>query len=92
MLCGSYHAVEAASEETQTLLDHQKGAIEAKAGRTFDSFLATKVAKQIVSGTNYKIKVSIGGSEYIHVVLYQQLSGEVTVTSVEVGKTEADAL
>nr|XP_019927489.2 cystatin-A [Crassostrea gigas] len=48
---------------------------------------------QVVAGTNYLVKISIGYGRYIHVIIYRHFSGNPTqVTGIQTGKTLTDPL
>ena len=42
-------------------------------GETYSEFEAVKYTTQIVNGTNYNIKVKVGGEKYIHIKVYVPL-------------------
>ena len=48
-----------------------------------------------VAGTNYKVKIKVGDSAYIHATIFKPLPHTQTgpsVSKVDTGKSEADAL
>ena len=70
-----------------------KGMVQSMTGRMFTTFTPTEYRTQVVNGTNYKAKISVGGAEYLHAVFYESATGqEVECSDVEQGKSEADPL
>ena len=47
--------------------------LEKALGETYTEFEAVKYTKQIVNGTNYNIKVKVGGEKYIHIKVHVPL-------------------
>ncbi|XP_074550088.1 cystatin-A5-like [Halichoeres trimaculatus] len=89
---GDFSETRPADEEIQKICDEVKPQVESKTGRNFDIFNALLYRKQIVNGNNFLIKVYVGGSYYIHIMVYQNLSGEKTVTGVQEGHSKDDPL
>ena len=64
-------------------------------GETYTEFEAVKYTKQIVNGTNYKIKVKVGGEKYIHIKVHVPLPNKNAPNELleqAKGKTLADPL
>jgi|JI10StandDraft_1071094.scaffolds.fasta_scaffold1982087_1 cystatin-A/B len=83
MVCGGYtHKSHAADQEIQDLCDLVKKDLETKTNKQFKTFKAICYKTQVVSGTNYSVKIDVGNNNYIHVVIYQHWSqdkgGEIT--------------
>eukprot|EP00413_Alexandrium_margalefii_P022556 CAMPEP_0204569024 /NCGR_PEP_ID=MMETSP0661-20131031/37512_1 /ASSEMBLY_ACC=CAM_ASM_000606 /TAXON_ID=109239 /ORGANISM="Alexandrium margalefi, Strain AMGDE01CS-322" /LENGTH=98 /DNA_ID=CAMNT_0051577087 /DNA_START=29 /DNA_END=325 /DNA_ORIENTATION=- len=94
MACGAVGTSQAATAEVQALCDKVKAEIEGKAGATYSTFTATSYATQVVSGTNYFVKIDVGGA-FIHARIYQGLphtGPTVSVAAVQTGKTADDAI
>ena len=90
-LCGGVSKELNANDKIQTIVDQVKSRVEAKTGKTYNYFKAVKYTSQVVNGMNYRIKVQVGGSEYIHVRVYDK-HGSLSVTWVEEGKSASDEL
>nr|XP_019942786.1 PREDICTED: cystatin-B [Paralichthys olivaceus]AXL48520.1 cystatin B [Paralichthys olivaceus] len=73
MLCGGTSQPVDADEQIQKICDSMKPHAEAQAGKTFDVFVAKTYKTQCVSGTNYFIKVHVGGDEHVHLRVYKKL-------------------
>ena len=75
IVCGGYtHQSHIADQEIQDLCDSIKKDLEAKTNKEFKTFKAIKYKTQVVSGTNYSIKIDVGNNNYVHVVIYQHWS------------------
>ncbi|XP_068588474.1 cystatin-B-like [Cebidichthys violaceus] len=77
-----------ANEDIQKICDQVKPKLS---GFNFREFNAVKYRNQIVAGTNFLIKVHVGGEDYIHLSLFQELScdgGKVVLNVVELNKTK----
>lgn len=73
LLCGGTTEAQNANEEVQKICDELKSHAEDKAGRKYDVFIAKSYKTQLVAGTNYFIKVHVGGDDFIHLRVYQTL-------------------
>ena len=72
MMAGGHSAVAAVDDEIKETLMGFKAAIEAKAGKSFDTFEPVKYTKQVVAGMIYHVKVNVG-TDHIHARVYQPL-------------------
>ncbi|XP_036436764.1 cystatin-B-like [Colossoma macropomum] len=78
-----------ATPEVQKICDEVKQQVEQKTLRTFEVFVAKSFATQVVSGTNYFIKMHVGGEEYVHLRVFQCLphaGHKLELHSVQTGK------
>ncbi|KAI7792748.1 cystatin-B-like [Triplophysa rosa] len=73
LLCGGTTEAKDANEEVQKICDQIKSHAESKAGRKCDVFIAKSYKTQLVAGTNYFIKVHVGGDDFIHLRVYKTL-------------------
>lgn len=84
----------AADADIQNLIEQVREAVELKAGANFAEYKAIQVSKQVVAGTNYFVKVHVGGDCYVHVRIYKPLpgQGDLQVHGVQSDKTLEDSL
>ncbi|XP_060755896.1 cystatin-B-like [Neoarius graeffei] len=93
--CGGLSEVKEATAEVQKICDEMKPYSEQKTGRTFDVFTAKSYKTQLVAGTNYFIKVHVGGDEYVHLRVYKTLphAGEkLEFTEIQTQKNKDDPI
>ncbi|KAK0142633.1 Cystatin-B [Merluccius polli] len=84
-----------ANKVTQKICDGVKKDVEVKTARNYVNFEAIAYRSQVVQGTNYFIKVNVGGSDYIHLRVWKKLpcdGGEIILSSVQEGKTLDDPI
>jgi len=94
-LVGGTSEVKDATDEIQALIEKVRADLEAKVGKSFPQYKAVSYKSQVVSGTNYFVKIQIDNGEFIHVRLYQTLphaGGTVQVHSHQTGKAIEDAI
>nr|XP_020455589.1 cystatin-B-like [Monopterus albus] len=94
-MCGGLSASKPADEEIQKLCDSVKSLAEAKSGKNYGVFNAISYTSQIVAGTNYFVKVNIGGDGYIHLRIYKKLpcyGGDLELTAIQEPKTLHDPI
>ncbi|XP_049421891.1 cystatin-B-like [Epinephelus fuscoguttatus] len=93
MLCGGTGPAADATEEIQKLCDEVKPSAEAKAGKTYEIFTAKSYTSQVVAGTNYFIKVHVGGDEHVHLRVFKPLAcngGGPELSDMQHNKTHED--
>ncbi|KAM6900233.1 cystatin-B-like [Xenentodon cancila] len=94
-MCGGLTEAKDADESVQAICDDVKKLAEQKAGKEFDVFVAKSYKTQLVAGTNFFIKVHVGGNDHIHLRVWRKLpcyNGELEVTSVQHPKTEQEPI
>ncbi|XP_059183194.1 leukocyte cysteine proteinase inhibitor 1-like [Centropristis striata] len=92
MVLGGWGAPEEATEETQIICDKVKTKIEEKTNAKYEVYKLVKFRSQTVAGRKFRFKLHVGGVNYIHVEVYQNIQGELRLEKTHVDKTEDDAL
>ncbi|KAF1386315.1 hypothetical protein PFLUV_G00093380 [Perca fluviatilis] len=90
-----YGAITDATKETQDLCHQVKTDVEEETGKKYVEFKAVKYRSQVVAGTNFLIKVHVGGANYIHLEVFRDLpgnGGKVSLTNVEAHQTKDSPL
>ncbi|XP_039663555.1 cystatin-B-like isoform X1 [Perca fluviatilis] len=94
-IVGAYGAITDATKETQDLCHQVKTDVEEETGKKYVEFKAVKYRSQPVSGTNFLIKVHVGGEDYIHLIIFRDLlnkGGKVSLTNVKSHQTKVSPL
>ncbi|KAF4522517.1 hypothetical protein B566_EDAN002603 [Ephemera danica] len=81
-----------ATPEVQTLCDKVKEAVETKIGKPLQEFTAKVYKTQVVAGTNFFVKVHAGSDSFLHLRIYRDLKGTVSLHGVQEKKSVADEL
>ncbi|XP_037796272.1 cystatin-A-like [Penaeus monodon] len=90
MLAGGTSELKPYCEEVQQLLRAVKSELEEKMERKLDKFLLVSYKTQVVAGMNYFAKIDIGGEELVHLRVYRNLQGEVSLHSHQHPKTREE--
>jgi len=96
MMCGGLSQAEPVDAETTEICNTVRGEIESKhnSGASFAEYKPVSVSKQVVAGTNFFVKIDVGG-EHIHARIFRPLphtNAGPEVHSVQRGKTLDDPL
>ncbi|KAG9281532.1 cystatin-B-like [Astyanax mexicanus] len=94
-MCGGMGEEKPATPEIQNICDTVKSDAEKKSGQNFGVFVAKSFTTQVVAGTNYFIKVHVGGEEYVHLRVFKSLphAGEkLQVHGVKTSKTHNEPI
>ncbi|KAF1386319.1 hypothetical protein PFLUV_G00093440 [Perca fluviatilis] len=72
-MLGAYGPVRVANKETQEICDQVKNQVEEITGANYLEYKAVESRFQVVAGINYLIKLHVGGDDYIHLEIFQEL-------------------
>ena len=72
-MLGGPGAAQDADADIKEIAKGMKEHAEKALGETYGEFEAVKYTQQIVNGTNYNIKVKVGGEKYIHIKVHVPL-------------------
>ena len=75
-MLGGPGAAKDADDNIKEIAKGMKEKAEKALGETYSEFEAVKYTTQIVNGTNYNIKVKVGGEKYIHIKVHVPLPGK----------------
>ncbi|XP_006627803.1 cystatin-B-like [Lepisosteus oculatus] len=95
MLCGGTSEAKPATAEVQAICDEVKPQVEEKAGKKFQVFTAKEFKSQVVAGTNYFVKVHVGGEDYLHIRVYETLphaGSKLSLHSIQTSKAQHDEI
>lgn len=73
MKCGGASDVQSANAEIQELCNQVRADLEGKVGKSFVEYTAVSYTSQVVAGTNFFVKVSVGGDECAHLRIFRPL-------------------
>ena len=94
-MLGGFGDAKDADDNVKALAKGMKEKAEAALGETYGEFDAVKFKTQVVNGTNYLIKVKVGGDKYVHLKVHVPLpckNAPNELLEQEKGKTLADPL
>lgn len=94
-MCGGFSGNKNADESVQNIVNSVKSTVENRLNKNFNTFTAISYKSQIVAGTNYTVKVNVGGEEYIHVKIFVPLpcyGGANEVSALKEGVSLEDEL
>lgn len=94
-MVGGFGEAVGITAEVKEIVTAKKAECEGKTGKTFETFDPVSFVKQVVAGMNYKVKVKVGETDCIHVLVYCPLphTGEgPKLVSVEEGKKVEDKI
>nr|ALS87697.1 stefin [Ctenopharyngodon idella] len=92
---GGFTSVRPVTPEVTNICLKVKSDIEEKAGTNFEVYTPLSFASQVVQGTNYRVKVNVGGDACVHAMIFEALpvyGGKLTVTRVQYPKSLCDPL
>ena len=72
-MLGGFGAMKDATADIKDIANGMKERVEEALGETYTEFEAVKYTEQVVNGTNYNIKVKVGGDKYIHMKVHVPL-------------------
>ncbi|XP_037549891.1 leukocyte cysteine proteinase inhibitor 1-like [Nematolebias whitei] len=68
---GGLSGIKPAADEIQKICDTVQSEVEDETNKTYSEFKATEYRQQIVEGVFYLIKVHVGGSDFLHIYVFQ---------------------
>ncbi|XP_051869600.1 cystatin-B-like [Pristis pectinata] len=93
--CGGISQAKDVTPEVQQIVDSVKSEIEEKAEKTFDVFVVKVYKSQVVAGTNHYFKIHVGGNDYLHAKVFEQLpchGGKKMLSGIQSNKSEDEEL
>ncbi|XP_068160441.1 cystatin-B-like [Antennarius striatus] len=87
---GGLSDLKVADSKTLVLCNAVKLQAQQMSGMNFEMFSPINYKDQVVSGTNYFIKVKVGEGEYVHLSIFEPLlcaGGAIQLSSIQTSKT-----
>ncbi|KAL6464085.1 hypothetical protein MHYP_G00284760 [Metynnis hypsauchen] len=94
-VAGGLGSEKVATPEVQKICDEVKPHVEQKTKKKFAVFVAKSFKTQVVAGTNYFIKVHVGGNDYLHLRVFKPLphtGRQLELNGVQTGKTHTELI
>ncbi|XP_053268972.1 cystatin-B [Pleuronectes platessa] len=94
-LGGELSEVFGADGKVESICDKVRNEVEARLRKKYDMFKPDNYKTQVVTGTNYFIKVHVGGDEHLHLAVSQKLpcdGGNCLLTNIREGKSCHDPI
>ncbi|XP_030254241.1 cystatin-A1-like [Sparus aurata] len=95
IMFGGWSETRDADKETQWICDQVRSLVQGETNKIYQEYRAIKYRIQVVAGTNYLIKVCVGGPSYIHLSVFQALpcyGGYLGLTGAQEDKTQDNPL
>lgn len=99
---GGLKPAQPVTDDVKQIALQVKGDVESKSGSSFSTFVPTEFSSQVrswhksnqkvVAGTNYFVKIDVGGGSFVHARIYKDLHHAVSVHSVKTGKSASDPI
>ncbi|XP_007175674.1 cystatin-A isoform X1 [Balaenoptera acutorostrata] len=95
MLAGGLTETTPATPKIQEIANTVKPQLEEKTNETYEEFEAVEYKSQVVSGTNYYIKIRVGNDCYTHIKVFESLPHQnqpLTLLGYQADKSKDDEL
>ncbi len=73
MMVGGFSQDGVPDDEVKNIAQAIKQHAERHVNRTFNNWEVVAFRSQVVAGTNFKLKISVGDEEYVHVRVFRSL-------------------
>jgi len=73
MMAGGFTQDREPDDEVRNIAQAIKQHAEQHANRTFNLWEVVAFKSQVVAGTNFKLKISVGDGEYVHLKVFRSL-------------------